>query len=67
MSYESQTDTLKKYFSFICLPIKEEIAIGNGNLHYQNIKPELLILRVWHMAVCLALQSKSGIFLEPYG
>lgn len=46
VSREPQTNILKKYFGFLFCPVKEEIAVGNGNLHYKNIKPELLILRV---------------------
>lgn len=65
-SHKSHKYFEKNCFSLLFLPIKDEIAVGNGTLHYQNIKPELLILRVgiW---LCAWLCRAKEIFLNPYG
>lgn len=66
--HEWQTNILKNIL-VLFFPIKEETVVGNGNWPYQDKKKKKRIAHFesWHMAVCLALQSKSGILLEPYG
>lgn len=58
----------EKYFSFI-FSHKRRNSCRKWKLTLpgQKKKKRIAHFESWHMAVCLALQSKSGILLEPYG